>query len=205
MSAMQNVHTHYSSSAARSFPRHDTIEGDFAHPKRNVEALGIESNMRVADFGAGSGAYVLAIAERLPGGTVYAVDIQRDLLRRIHNDAQRRGYANVEIVWADLETPRASKFADASIDRVLISNLLFQVSDKDVVVREARRIVKANGSVAIIDWSDSFKGMGPAKGDVVKKEAALSLAAKAGLKLKKEFEAGAHHYGCIFTPMPTTP
>src|SRR3989344_5280139 len=92
----------------------------FAHPRRNIAALGIQSSMRVADFGAGGGAYTLAIAERLEGsGRVYAIDVQRDLLRRIANEAARRGYANVEGIWADLEVPRASKLADASIDLVL--------------------------------------------------------------------------------------
>ena len=170
----------------------------FAHPTRNVAALGIQGGMRVADFGAGSGAYTLAIAERLEGsGKVYAIDVQRDLLRRISNEAMRRGYKNVEVLWADLEVPRASKLADASIDLVLISNLLFQVPDKIPVLREARRIVKPAGHVAIIDWSASFGGMGPLKEDVVKKEAAIEFAKKAGLEVSREFPAGAHHYGLI--------
>ena len=173
----------------------------FAHPKRNVAAFGIQGGMRVVDFGAGSGAYVLAIAERLGGtGTVYAIDVQRDLLRKIHNEAVRLGHKNVEVIWADLETPRASKLADGSIDLVLVSNLLFQIPDKVPVLREARRIVKSTGTVVVIDWSDSFGGMGPVKEGVVSKEAALGIATKAGLALQKEFSAGAHHYGLILWP-----
>lgn len=175
----------------------------FAHPKRNVAALPLQHGMRVADFGAGSGAYVLGVAERLEGsGTVYAIDIQRDLLRRILSDATKRGYKNVEIIWADLEAPRASKLADASIDLVLISNLLFQVPDKTLVLREAARVVKPSGYVVIIDWSESFGGMGPIKEDVVTKSSALAAAKKAALELQREFEAGAHHYGLILRHAP---
>lgn len=186
--------------------RHTSVSAaGFAHPKRNVAALGLQHGMRVADFGSGSGAYALAIADRLQGsGTVYAIDIQRDLLRRIHNEAARRGYKNVEVIWADLEAPRASKLADASIDLVLISNLLFQVPDKGPLLREARRIVKGGGHVVVIDWSDSFKGMGPTAEDVVRKEAALALAKKAGLELQHEFAAGAHHYGLVLQPSTRT-
>ncbi|MBI4079732.1 class I SAM-dependent methyltransferase [Candidatus Kaiserbacteria bacterium] len=176
----------------------------FAHPRSNVAALGLQSGMRVVDFGAGSGAYVLSIAERLEGsGVVYAIDVQRELLRRIHNEAQRRGYKNVEVIWADLETPRASKLADSSIDLVLISNLLFQVPDKAPVLREARRIVKPVGRVAVIDWAESFGGMGPVEEDVVSKGNAIELAGKSGLDLEREFVAGAHHYGLMFRPAPT--
>ncbi|MEK9153915.1 MAG: methyltransferase domain-containing protein [Patescibacteria group bacterium] len=180
---------------------HESRKG-FAHPERNVAVLGIKSGMSIADFGAGSGAYTFAIAELLKiNGRVYAIDVQRDLLRRIANEAKRRGYENVEIIWADLEAPRASRLAENSIDLVLVSNLLFQVPDKMPIMREARRIVKGGGHVAIIDWTDSFNGMGPIKEDVVKKEAALKIAEKSDLSLVREFPAGTHHYGLLFKPI----
>ena len=175
----------------------------FAHPVRNVGALGIEAGMTVADFGSGSGAYALAIAERLEGtGHIYAIDVQQDLLRRTHNEAQKRGYKNLSVIWADLEKENASKLADRSLDLVLVSNLLFQLDDKTAPLAEAWRILKPTGHLAIIDWSDSFGGMGPVKGDVITKDAALSLAQKAGFALQREFEAGAHHYGLIFRLVP---
>lgn len=170
----------------------------FAHPAKNVAALGIQADFKIADFGAGSGAYTFALAERLEhSGKVYAIDVQRDLLRRIHSEAARRGFKNVDIIWADLEVPRASKLADSSIDLVVVSNLLFQVPDKLLVLREARRILNPAGRVALIDWSESFGNMGPTKEDVATKESVLDIAQKAGLELDREFSAGAHHYGVI--------
>lgn len=174
-------------------------ETSFAHPPRAVSALGIEPGMHIADFGAGSGAYVLALAEALlSSGTVYAIDIQKDLLRRIKNHADAKGYTNVEIIWADLEQEGGSKLAE-TIDLVLISNLLFQLDDHAAVVREATRILKSGGRLAIIDWTDSFGGMGPAKDAVVTQEKAYELARSAGLVFVKEFSAGSHHYGLIFS------
>ncbi len=173
----------------------------FVHPKRNIGAFDIQGGMKVADFGSGSGAYTLLIAERLGGsGHVYAIDVQKDLLRRTANEAEKRGLKNVEVIWADLETPRASKLADASIDLVLISNLLFQVPDKVAILREARRIVKPRGQVAVIDWSASSQGVGPRTEDVVSKNAAIELARSVGLGLVREFAAGTHHYGLILRP-----
>lgn len=177
----------------------------FAHPVRNVAALGVENGMTVADFGSGSGAYVLAFADILNNtGHVYALDVQRDLLRRIHTEAQKRGFKNVEIIWADLEKPEASKLAEHSVDLVLISNLLFQLNNKDAVFAEARRVIKPTGQLAVIDWSDSFGGMGPIKQDVVTKEQTLGLAEKAAFEFTREFAAGAHHYGIVFSPAAGT-
>ena len=175
----------------------------FAHPVRNVGALGIQQGMSVADFGSGSGAYALALAQRLGNtGHVYAVDVQRDLLRRIHTEAQKHGHKNLSVIWADLEKPGASKLADHKLDLVLISNLLFQLEDKSAPLTEAWRILKPAGQLAIIDWADSFGGMGPVKKDVVTKDAAQSLAQKAGFELVREFPAGAHHYGLILRLVP---
>jgi ubiquinone/menaquinone biosynthesis C-methylase UbiE len=186
-----------SGNAARSVFAHSTH--GFAHPVRNVAALGIEPGMVVADFGSGSGAYVLAIAEALAGaGKVYAVDVQKDLLRRTLNDAGKRGFSNVHILWGDLEKANGSKLADKSCDVVLISNLLFQVEDKREVMREAKRVLRQRGTLVIIDWQESFGGMGPIKEHVFDKEATLSLASGTGFVFHREFNAGAHHYGLIF-------
>ena len=172
----------------------------FVHPERSVVAFGIEHGMRVADFGSGSGAYVLAIAQHLShSGHVVAVDIQRDLLQRTKNEAARHGYKNVDIVWGDLEVPGSSKIADTNFDRVLISNLLFQVEEKSRVLEEARRVLKKNGRLIIMDWTESFGGMGPHKRSVLVKSAARELAEKAGFVFEREFSPGAHHYGLIFT------
>lgn len=174
-------------------------KGGFAHPIKNVAALGIEPGMKVADFGAGSGAYVFALAEVLHGsGTVFAIDIQKDLLRRIKNEAARRNFPHVEIVWGDLEEEGGSKFDNATLDLVLLSNILFQVRHRGVLMQEAARIVRNGGRVAIIDWSESFGGLGPHPDHVVSREEALRLAEETGLVLLKEFPAGAHHYGLLF-------
>ncbi|HVM73527.1 MAG TPA: methyltransferase domain-containing protein [Candidatus Paceibacterota bacterium] len=189
-----NVHTH-----------HVLPTVGFAHPKKNLESLGIEPGMLVADFGAGSGHYVVQLAQLLgKSGRVYAIDVQKDLLRRIHTEAHKHGLLErIEFIWGDLESPKGSKIADRRLDLVLISNLLFQVPDKTAIIREARRILKSSGRLAIIDWKESFGGMGPQREDVVTKEAALELMHSNGFELIREFDAGAHHYGLLLGQLLT--
>jgi len=172
----------------------------FAHPPTNVAAFGVRQGMAVADFGAGSGHYVLEIAKLLKNeGHIYAIDVQKELLARIRTEAHKHGFKNVETIWGDLEYVGGTKIADRYIDLVVISNLLFQLELKAPPIAEAKRILKPNGQLILIDWSESFGGLGPIKKHVVKKAQAIALAEAEGFVLKNEFSAGAHHYGLHFT------
>lgn len=175
-----------------------TVHASFAHPKKNTDALGVRPGMVVADFGAGSGAYVIHIAEQLQGeGIIYAIDVQNDLLRRIKNDAEQRGLKVVHTIWGDIEKSEGSKLADKCADVVLMSNVLFQLDDKRAGFAEARRILKDDGKLAVIDWTASHAGIGPHPRDVVHKDAAIVLARESGFEVASEFAAGSHHYGLL--------
>lgn len=174
----------------------------FMHPHKVIEALAITPGMIVADFGAGSGVFTLALARAVGAhGRVYAIDVQKDGIRRILNEARKHNLEKrVSIIWGDLEQDRGSKIADRLVDRVVVSNLLFQVPDKRAILAEARRILKPGGELAIIDWEDSFAGMGPRPEDVVTHDTARSLARSGGFEIVRECDAGAHHYGIIVRP-----
>lgn len=157
--------------------------------------------MTIADFGSGSGHLTLALAQALEGsGHIYAIDVQRDLLRRIHNDAHKLNLTVVSTIWADLEYAGASKIADNYVDLVVISNMLFQMEDKAAVLREAARIVRPSGRVVIIDWTGESQGprVGPHKTHVHPKSEARAAAGEVGLRFTREFDMGSHHYGLVF-------
>lgn len=167
-------------------------------PKMILDQLELRDDMRIADLGAGTGSYVFPLAARLPRGKVYAVEIQKELLFAIKRESEKRGITNIEIIWATIDKLGGTKIADRSLDAVLISNVLFQIEDKTVFIAEIKRILKPEGQVFCIDWSDSFSSMGPQPSDVFSKEKALALFVKEGFTALKELQAGDHHYGIIF-------
>ena len=104
----------------------------FSSPEQNIKYLSLEKGMHVGDLGAGSGFYTLAVAKEMAGsGKVYAIDIQKDLLDRLKNEARKQGLLNVEVIWGDIETVGGSKLKDSSLDAVIASNILFQISQKE--------------------------------------------------------------------------
>lgn len=175
----------------------------FAQPPQNILAAGVQPGMKVGDFGAGSGAYTLGCARTVGRtGKVYAVEVQKDLLTRIRTAAAAEHMENIEIIWGDFEMPHGSRIADASLDRVFLSNTLFQLDNKIGALHEAQRVLKPSGKLILIDWADSFGGMGPEKSAVVTEGAATKLLTAAGFAIAGTFPAGAHHYGLIATPLP---
>ncbi len=171
----------------------------FSDPEKNIAQLGLSSGCQVADFGSGSGFYSLAAAKAVsPGGQVFAVDIQKDLLQKLKTGAEQNRLRNINIVWGDLEHLGGTKLRENSVDVVIAANIFFQIQNKDGLCLEARRILRPLGRVLVVDWSGSFGGLGPLEADVVSKDKMINLFQDHGFKLDKEIPAGAEHYGLIF-------
>lgn len=157
--------------------------------------------MLVADFGAGSGHYSIEAAKIVRNsGKVYAIDVQKELLGKIKSLAGANDFSNIEIVWSDLEKEQGSRLADDSVDAVIISNILFQTEKKEIMVKEASRILKKGGKVMVIEWDkDSVSGKaGPSLDRRVSRNECENFFKNTGFNLQKEFPAGENHYGQIF-------
>jgi ubiquinone/menaquinone biosynthesis C-methylase UbiE len=171
----------------------------FTNPEQNILHLGLKEGMRVADFGAGSGFYSKACSERVGyTGKVYAIEVQKDLVKKLESEIKDWGITNIDCIWGDIERIGGTKISDHSMDAVIISNVLFQSEDKLGLIDEAKRILKKGGSILFIDWNESFSGMGPTSQNTVTKSAVKELFEKRGFKLVENISTSAHHYGIIF-------
>lgn len=154
--------------------------------------------MKVADLGAGAGFYTFAAARKVGNaGFVYAIEVQRVLVDKIKSNAMAEGLHNVEAIWANAEKIGGTKLREGVADRVIVSNVLFQVEDKDRdnFCLEVKRITKPGGKILIVDWSE-VSVLGPKT--VVPKSTVRSLFEKVGFTYEKDFDAGDHHYGIVF-------
>jgi len=156
----------------------------------------------VADFGSGAGHYAFEAARIAgPNGHVYALEIVKSLVETIAREARREHLRNLDALWVDLEKPGGSHIRTSSIDRVIISNVFFQMKDRDVVVSEIARILRPRGKVLVIDWSEArpgLAGFGPVSQAIFSSAAAKDLFQKHGFVLDKTINPDHHHYGLIF-------
>ena len=171
----------------------------FSDPQKNIGQLNLDPGMLVADFGSGSGFYTIEAARAVgPSGKVYSIDIQRELLKRTLLNASRDHLHNIEIITGDLEKAGGARIKDSLVNFVIVANLLFQIGNKKNLLDEAKRILKPQGKLAIIDWTDSFGGIGPRESEVVDERKARALAEEAGFTFERKIQAGEHHYGLVF-------
>ncbi len=172
--------------------------GSFLNPGVIIDKLEIPDSASVADFGAGSGTYALAIARGYPNRSVYAIEIQRDLVDKMNHDAEREGLSNFRAVWGDIDDLHGSFLRDASIDTVLIVNTLFQLEDPETALREAYRVLRVGGTLLVIDWDGSYGNMGPHEDHVISPERVRNLLESVGFLIEEAIEnPGEHHYGFI--------
>jgi len=171
----------------------------FAEPAMIATHFHMRDGDRIADLGAGSGHFTRALS-RLVGkqGKVFAVEIQRPLAEAISAMARKEHLDNVESIWGDLEAPGGTKITDGTLDAVVLSNTLSMLTDKKTTLQECSRILRKGGKLFVIDWTDSFGGMGPSAQMVISPISTKELLTQAGFAFEREFPAGEHHYGLSF-------
>ena len=119
-------------------------------PAEVLNALARRSGETVADVGAGTGYFTLPLARAVgPDGKVYAVDAQTEMLTWLKSKLDREGLANVELVHAEADQ---TGLPEASCNLYFLANVWHELEDCGAVAREARRVLKAVGRIAILDW-----------------------------------------------------
>ena len=156
--------------------------------------------IKMADFGSGLGHF----AKKLPliafdEGEIYLFDIDAEKLKRAKNDLENEGYDldKFHFLEVDLEEKNATGLKNSFFDFILISQLLFQVKKPENVLKEAKRVLSDNGKILLIEWKDSFNGIGPDKRHLLDEEKMKKILEKEDLEIIKELNAEKYHYAYL--------
>ena len=171
----------------------------FLNPAKIIHSAAIPAGGVVADFGFGSGNFLELLAKEAgKEGKVYAIDIQKNLVEKISADFAEKNITNAEFLNVDLEEENSTKIAENSVDFVLISAVLFQSNFKEKILAEAVRITKTGGRILLIDWKESFSGIGPEKEQIFTEDQALMMFKNFPVDLDRRIESGIYHYALIY-------
>ncbi len=180
-------------------PVEQMMQGRFVVPSIVATHFHLREGDSVADLGAGSGHFLEALSEVVgTSGRVYACEIQRELVEKLGEVAHSKGLSNIDPVWCDIEEPGGVKIADGTLDAVIIINTLFLVENKAATIAEASRILRPGGKLLVVDWTESFGGLGPQPAQVFSQPDAQALIESNYFVYERSFDTGDHHYGIAF-------
>jgi len=196
--AAQSPHTHQHSFSDAEKWAHvfDDPERDaWQKPHAVVEALALKPDAAVADLGAGTGYFAARLANMLPKATVYAVDLEPDMVKYLGERAKREGLANLKPVQAAAGDARLP----AKVDLVLLVDVYHHIDAREQYFRALAASLRPGARVAVIDFRlDSPEG--PPKASRIAPEQVKAEFSRAGYALAEEHGFLPRQYFLIFRP-----
>jgi predicted methyltransferase len=196
--AAQAPHTHRHSFGDAEKWAHvfDDPERDaWQKPHQVIQALALKPDAIVADIGAGTGYFAARLANMLPKGTVYAVDIEPAMVKYLGERAQREGLGNLKPVAGLPGDPRLP----AKADLILLVDVYHHIEDRGRYFRSLAASLKPGGRLAVIDFRlDSPNG--PPKEARVAPERVKAEMKSAGYALAAEHGFLPNQYFLVFRP-----
>jgi precorrin-6B methylase 2 len=119
-------------------------------PDLVLAALELKPGMSVADIGAGTGYYSWRMAERVgAGGTVYAVDVQPEMIALLRVQMTKRGVNNVKAVLGTATDPRLPA---ESLDLAVMVDVYHEFEYPYEMLSAIVRALKPGGRLAIVEY-----------------------------------------------------
>jgi ubiquinone/menaquinone biosynthesis C-methylase UbiE len=147
-----------------------------------VARLALKPTDVVADLGAGTGPFAIAMARAVTSGRVYAVEVDAGFLPIIADRARTSGTPQVQTVLGAFGDPRLPTVVDVAF----MHDVLHHIADRPAYVKALARYLKPGGRVAIVDYRpDRSPHQGQAELNV-SKEQARELFASAGMRLAED-------------------
>ena len=134
---------------------------EYFDPDRFWDTVKPKSDCTLIDIGAGVGFIALPFAKRYPLAKIYGCDILDGMIDLLREDAATQGLDNVEGI---VMTPNSIDLMDGVADVVVMAQLHHELDTPELLLAECKRLLAADGTVAIIDWKDEENGKSPPVG-----------------------------------------
>jgi ubiquinone/menaquinone biosynthesis C-methylase UbiE len=114
-----------------------------------IEKLQLKPGDVVADIGSGSGSFSIPMARAIgPNGTLYAVDIDQEMLDFVSEKASKDGVKNVRTVLGEYNDP---KLPVNDVDVAFMHRVLHMIENRQAYINSIVKYLKPDGRIVIID------------------------------------------------------
>jgi SAM-dependent methyltransferase len=131
-------------------PTDEQIKLSDIEVRRLVSLLKLEPGMRIADVGAGLGAWAFRFAQWTgPSGHVYATDISEEVLPILRSVVARDRLSNVTVIKGANDS---TNLPVGCCDAILTRNVYHYLTEPDAMIRSFAAALKPRGRLAIVDF-----------------------------------------------------
>jgi len=163
----------------------DPARQEWQKPQEVVDRLSVQPGDVVADIGAGSGYFSVLFAKKVGnGGTVFAVDTDRNMLDYIRQRAKKEGLDNVRPLLAKADDPLLAK---DSTDLIFICNTYMFITGRERYLPRLKDVLTSDGRLAIVSYNLVDSPEGPPIHTRVPREKTISEVVEAGFVLDAEY------------------
>ena len=114
-----------------------------------IAGLSLSDDFVVADIGAGTGYFTFPVAQRVPRGKVFSVDIQPEMLARVEQRKALENVANVETVLGEEDDP---KLPAKEIDLAFIVDAYHEFSFPREMGERLKESLKPGGRLVLVEY-----------------------------------------------------
>jgi len=194
----QSPHTHQHSFGNAEHWAHvfdDPKRDAWQKPHEVIQALNPKPDAVIADLGAGTGYFAVRLANMVPEGRVYGVDVEPDMVKYLAERAKREKRVNLVAVAGAPDNPRLPEKADL----ILLVDVYHHIEDRERYFRNLVGSLKPGGRVAIIDFRmDSPQG--PPKAARIAPDRVIAELEGAGYKVATQHGFLPNQYFLVFQP-----
>lgn len=170
----------------------------FFSPEQTLAKLGLTQACRdVVEFGCGYGTFTIPAA-RMIRGTVYALDIEAEMIEATARKAEQVGLTNVRGVQRDFVAD-GTGLPEASVDYAMLFNIL-HCEQPHLLLGEAHRVLAGGGILAVVHWNyDPATPRGPSMDIRPRPEQCRQWAEQVGFRLQfpDKMDLPPYHYGWV--------
>jgi len=122
-----STHQHRFSDAERWAQVFDDPKRDvWQKPDEVMRALELPPDALAADVGAGTGYFAVRLAEALPTGRVYAVDVEPDMVEYLAARAKQERHDNLVVIAGSPDDPKLPE----KVDLILMVDVHHHIDDR---------------------------------------------------------------------------
>ncbi|KYC52071.1 MAG: tRNA wyosine derivatives biosynthesis protein Taw2 [Candidatus Methanofastidiosum methylothiophilum] len=128
-------------------------------PEETLNMIGVTNNDIFIDIGCGIGYFSIPASKSVGiKGKVYALDTSSEMIQELERRISENKITNIETIISD---PYDFKLNSDIGTFAFMANVLHEIDEKEIFLKETYRVLKKEGTLCIIEWQKKETERGP--------------------------------------------